>query len=228
MQKNTCLTVDNRKKIHDYISKYPGIHLGELIRISKLNTGTIRYHLKYLERNNFISKEYKNGYSRYFLKNSISSDNKKLFDLMRSKTTRDILLHMLPTVVTSQNEISKDLGKDPKTVEYHLKKLMKNDIIQKAIIENGKIRIFYNSAEYINKDISKNSTLYIIKEPYQLIYFLQENENRLFDKGFSKAVLHFLDENCYKGKHKSIDFYQKLIDRIVDWYLEIFPPFYIS
>ena len=228
MQKTTCLTVDNRKKIHDYISKYPGIHLGEIIRISKLNTGTVRYHLKYLEKNGIISKDTQHGYCRYYLTKTISKDNKKIFNLIRSRTTRDIILYLLATVVASQKDISEELGKTPKTIEYHLKKLMKNDIIQKAIIENGEIKIFFNCAEHINKDVSKNSILYTIKEPYKILEILEKYKKKLIDGGVARLILNYIDDNDYKDKRKSIDYYTILIDRVIDWYKDIFPPFYIT
>jgi len=43
-------SLENRKIIYDFIYKNPGIHLNELFIKLNINYGTIRYHLKYLEK----------------------------------------------------------------------------------------------------------------------------------------------------------------------------------
>ena len=64
----------------EYIRGKPGISFGELMSFSRMNEGTLRYHLRYLEKLDFISSK-KVGRRRLYHACNIS--NKKTFEESR-------------------------------------------------------------------------------------------------------------------------------------------------
>ena len=67
MYQEKIFEVKTRKEIYKFIMKNPGMHYRDIARFLKIPSSTMRYHLNYLERRNFISKEIINGYLRYIL-----------------------------------------------------------------------------------------------------------------------------------------------------------------
>lgn len=89
------LNLETRKKIYDYISKYPGLHLHDLIRKVNLSTSTVRYHVNYLIKKGLVVTEANKRFTRYYVKQTISREEKEIFNLLRQKVPRKILLLLL-------------------------------------------------------------------------------------------------------------------------------------
>jgi len=72
-------TVDHstRSKLFDLISKEPGLSLMEIVKALKLKESTLRYHLKYMEKNQIIECENIDGKRRYFSPGTRHNKRKK-------------------------------------------------------------------------------------------------------------------------------------------------------
>ena len=95
MPKNDIFKLDTRKKIYDYILKYPGLHLRELSRKTNIPLGSLRYNLDYLEKLDLIRTKYQLKYRRYYVKYSVGKDDKKILNLLRQETTLRIIIMLL-------------------------------------------------------------------------------------------------------------------------------------
>lgn len=121
--------IQTRRKIYNLIQENPGIYPSELARILELSTQLVDYHILYLERNDLINVEKGKGYNRCFVKDQISSEDKKILSILRQITPLKIVLYLLKYPGARNKHICKDLEMSSPHLSYHLKKLMKNDIV---------------------------------------------------------------------------------------------------
>ena len=122
------LELDARKKIYGIVKKFAGCHFREIERKSKLSTGSVNYHLGYLNKNGLIKEEKEGNNIRYFPK-EFKSENKKLLGLLRQKSIRGILIYMITNKDCNHEQIVKFVKLSPSTVSWHLKKLEDENII---------------------------------------------------------------------------------------------------
>ena len=95
MDKEQILYLKTRKKIYDYILKYPGLHLRELCRQLNIPKSSLEYHLNYLKKNDLVSFIPEKHYKRYYIKEKIGKNDEKLIKLFRQKVPRKIILLLL-------------------------------------------------------------------------------------------------------------------------------------
>ena len=63
--------------------KYPGLHFREISRILNIPKTTLDYHLRILEKKELIISECNGRYVRYFVKNNVSEQDKKILGILR-------------------------------------------------------------------------------------------------------------------------------------------------
>ena len=122
----------SRKKIYNYISANPGVAIAHLSKIFDLNYSTLKYHLKYLERNHVIRSS-KEGRNRCFYINDKAGE-----DGLLEKTPNLYLLN------NNQQAVLKIIQNNPgitrkkltsftklkrKTLEYSVNKLFEMKLI---------------------------------------------------------------------------------------------------
>lgn len=163
---------NNQKRdlIYKYILKHPYLHLRELARKLQIPEGTLTYHLRCLEKEGLIISNKEAKYTRYCAANNFGNIEKKLLNVFRQDTARSVLLYIMLCLSASQIEIAKELGKDPKTIEFHLKRLAALDIIERVNANNGVIVIYTatRGSAIIKRKPSKNEIFYRIKEPEKI------------------------------------------------------------
>ncbi len=124
------LELETRRKIHDLISKNPGLHLSKIAEILKMGTSLVDYHLIYLEKNEIVNFVKESGYVRYYIKGKIGFEDKKILSILRQEIPLKIILYLLKTKILQHKEILQNLNIAPSTLSYHLKKLLKLNIIR--------------------------------------------------------------------------------------------------
>ena len=129
------LELENRRKIYELVRKYSGSHFRELERKSKIPIGILKYHLDFLNKHGLIKQEKDGNNTRYFLAN-IKFENMKLLGFLRQKSTRRILLFILTNEKSYYQDIVKFVELSQSTVSWHIKKLIKANIISE--IKEGK------------------------------------------------------------------------------------------
>ncbi|MFO7792898.1 MAG: winged helix-turn-helix transcriptional regulator [Candidatus Saliniplasma sp.] len=127
--KDDTLELGPRKKIYEEIGDSPGLHLREIDRKLDIPLGTIRYHLRVLEKRDLIISKKEGKYKRYYAKGEIDKSDKKLMAFLRKEIPRTIILFLMEYPGSTHKEINEALMVAPSTLSYHLKKLKDKDIV---------------------------------------------------------------------------------------------------
>lgn len=188
--------------------KYPGLHLREISRKLNIPKTTLNYHLKYLEKENFLLAKSDNRYTRYYPTKKVGNNDKEILGLMRQNLPRRIILFLFLYPEHSRRNISEDLEKPLTTISFHLKKLLALNIIEKRRVGH--------------------SYAYRIKNQKEMYNLLISYENSLSDDilgPFLEYVKYVLPDGIppsYRRRKK------KDIDEIIEALYEIFPhPYHV-
>jgi predicted transcriptional regulator len=118
----------------------PGIHFRELERRMNIATGTLVYHLDYLQKNDIIYAEKRSFYKRYYPKGKLSREEKRILSMLRLEIPRAIVLYLMHYPNSTHKQILKNFDISGATLSYHLKNLIEIGIICKTIF--GKKSVF--------------------------------------------------------------------------------------
>jgi predicted transcriptional regulator len=124
------LELETRRKVFDTISKNPGLHLSKIAELLKMRVSHVEYHVNYLEKHDLISVEKETGYKRFYVKGTVGVQDKRYLSVLRQKTLLHIVLFLLKNDVVQHKEILENVAVSPSTLSYHLKKLVKHDIVE--------------------------------------------------------------------------------------------------
>ena len=221
-----------RSVIYQYILRYPGLHYRELIRKLDISGGTLRHHLNHLIKQEALIAKHEGRYTRYYVAKNIGNEEKKILHLLRQNTPRNIILYLITYVGASQIELSKALGKNPKTIEFHLKRFRDLDIIEPAPVSNGLVYTAFKKYCIIERTPVGKEIIYRLKNPI-LIYnlFYKRNYNKkLYDNEAVRDILEFLELLSPGQRHppKKIKYHKNVEDKLLEAFFEIFPhPYHV-
>ncbi len=153
------IEVENRKKIYEIIEEYPGLHMREIKRRADMSMNLVRYHLDQLKKYDIVSEEEEDEYKRYYPREGekkVDLRDRKMLGLLRKKIPLSVVLFLLnQDGSASHGEIKEKLEVPASTLSYHLKKMMKKGMLEKA------------DGEYILTDPDGVMRLLITYEPPQ-------------------------------------------------------------
>jgi len=132
------LELNTRRKIYNIVAKNPGLHLSRIAEILNMRISLAEYHLVYLEKNQVVVTVKEPGYSRYYIKGEVGTENKKILALLRQEIPLKIVLFLLNNINSQHRDILKNIDVAPSTLSYHLRKLMKNGIVAVQTYGEGK------------------------------------------------------------------------------------------
>ena len=228
MLKKKVQEQETRKIIYQFIHKYPGLHVRELTRRLNIPKSTISYHLSYLIKNKQLIVKPESRYTRFYASNNIGKKEEEILHFLRIDTCRQIILFIIANVCCSQIELSTVLEKKPKTVEFHLKKLLEKNIIEPAPFVNGVIKTSFPNSNVVDRKPINNEIIYRLKDPSLVISVLIENKKKLFDKDIS-ILIEYLTFMTSDGIPKKIKIKKGSVDdRIFDTFFDVFPhPYHV-
>ncbi|KYK22964.1 hypothetical protein AYK25_06910 [Thermoplasmatales archaeon SM1-50] len=123
------LELETRRKIYDAILKNPGLHLSKIADILEMRISHVEYHVYFLEKHEIITSEKTTGYKRFYIKGTISTQDKRYLSVLRQKTILRIVLFLLKNDIVQHKDILENVPVSPSTLSYHLNKLVKYNII---------------------------------------------------------------------------------------------------
>jgi DNA-binding MarR family transcriptional regulator len=226
MDSQSILMLEKRRKIYNFILKNPGLHLMEISRRMNIPKSTLTYHIHYLKKQGLIYE--KNGpyYLRYFISNNVGNDNKTLLKLLRQKIPSQILLMIFWHAGSTLSEISREIGKHPTTIAYHLKKLKEKGVIKKAVIGDNVVYCHWRNCNgVIHRKAVCNETIYILESPQKLYDVLIMFKESLFDDMILEPVLYCLENEIpFHKRPIHINSVNKAFDNVFKLIYDIFPP----
>lgn len=225
-RKKNFLDLENRMNIYQLIQKNPGLHQREIMREFNLCEGTIRYHLNYLLKRKLITANIEKNYKRFFISNKIGIENKKMIYLIRKKICKHIILFLIFGQAASIAKLSKELGLHPKTIEYHLKTLIREGIVKKATTKNNVVNVNCNTVKYVEYNYGPREIIYVLTDYQQINDFFIVNK-KWFSDPLTKNLIWYsisLEKEKPKKKLKSFDArYNDAIDSLQKNFNDIFP-----
>lgn len=156
------LELEIRRKIYTLIKEHPGLYLSKISGLLKIRISLAEYHLNYLENHDLISCLKDEGYKRYYIKDEIGREDKRILSLLSKKTPLKIVLVLLKYPNIRHRDLIKYFDIAPSTLSYYLKQLFKRGII--TIDSENKGKLGYKVVN--EKEIIRIITKY---EPYNVL-----------------------------------------------------------
>lgn len=130
--------LDARKRLHDYVVQYPGLHLSELARAFGMDTNHAKYHLEYLEARGILTSQRDANYVRWYAKRegalgpqeALSPREKELLAQLRRPILLHIALILLDRETVTHAELLPVVGVAHGTLHYHLKNMERSGVIR--------------------------------------------------------------------------------------------------
>jgi len=127
--KEDILELDNRRKIYQTISKFPGIHMREMEKVIGLAVGVLEYHLSYMVKSEILSIEEEGNKIRYFIRDDVSYGDKATIGLLRQKVPRRIVVHLMLNPGVKFKDVLEQFEVSKSTLSFHMKKLVDAEIV---------------------------------------------------------------------------------------------------
>lgn len=124
------LKLKSRVIIYNYILNYPGLHRNELSRKINIPYTTLKYHLNHLIKKGVLVEKNDGKYIRYYVRHKIGEIDKNKLNLFRRETVRNIIMYLDAIPDASLVEIATYWKKNPRTIAFYIKKLMKIGLIE--------------------------------------------------------------------------------------------------
>jgi len=140
MKRNNVLDHFLRGRIYEYVKVNPGVNFSQILRYFDLNNGTLTYHLNVLEREKYVKSIRDGVYRRYYLSGT-HVEEEHLSDVKHRILK---VVHDFPGI--SQSNIAKLIGASRRLVNYHIKALEGQEVIE--ITREGR-----NSHVFLRKEI---------------------------------------------------------------------------
>jgi predicted transcriptional regulator len=121
--------LETRRRIYDLIVKNPGLHLSKISELLNMRISLVEYHVIFLERNKIISSVKETGFVRYYIAGESGIKDKKILSLLRREIPLKIVLILLKFPYTKHKDLLKYFDIAPSTLSYHLKNLVKHEIL---------------------------------------------------------------------------------------------------
>ncbi len=125
------LDLETRKTLYELIRKNPGLHYRELERRSGLVSGTLEYHLQYLEERQLIAADARKGFTRYFVKKAqLTSHDKQIIGYLRQELPRGIILFLIQHRDSNQRTIAEHFDVSRPTISYHIRSMENAGVVE--------------------------------------------------------------------------------------------------
>jgi predicted transcriptional regulator len=133
------LELESRRRIYDFLTANPGVHLRRIGQALGMSTGMLSYHLGYLERGGFLKSEEDGHRKRYFIARAFVEAQRRILAILRQDVPRKIVLELLVHGQRTFGELQSSVGVSKSTLSYHLQKLLRRELLIRAKRERESI-----------------------------------------------------------------------------------------
>ena len=123
------LELESRRRIYDFLTANPGVHLRRIGQVLGMSTGMLSYHLGYLERNGVLKAEEDGHRKRYYIARVFVEAQRRILAVLRQDVPRKIMLQLLTYGDRTFADLQMNVGVSKSTLSYHLQKLMQRDLL---------------------------------------------------------------------------------------------------
>ncbi|MEN6343315.1 MAG: helix-turn-helix domain-containing protein [Methanospirillum sp.] len=130
IRRGEVLDQNVRARIHAYIRDHPGVHLHGLADGLEVRMGTLRYHLRILERARAVAVRRDGTNVRYFEGGGqFTEAERRTLSHLYHETSRRILVELCGHSAATRQELAHALGVTPSTITWHLRRLAEDRIV---------------------------------------------------------------------------------------------------
>jgi DNA-binding MarR family transcriptional regulator len=224
----TSFELKRRRELYEFIAHHSGLHMRDISRQMNIPFTSLKYHLTYLEKKGFIISKEDGKFNRYFISNAISDQEKKVLNCFRKKATLHIILWLFVTIQCSQRDLSRYLEKHPATIGFHLRNMLRADIIEQVPIENGVV--YKNSLpSTIQRPLVSSEKIYVLVDPWMIYNILIKHKDNLPESEIVNGIIEYVEFHISNGIPKRVqnreDTIASLIDAVRNYF---FPPSFCS
>lgn len=133
IRREDVLRNETRRKIFEYISQNPGVHLRGIMRDLGLTPNEVYYHLGVLEKFRLIECQRLNSSVIYYPR-GLGRRARKLGLArlaLRSSMAKEVVRYVLDNPGSDVAEIAASLGVDKRLVDYHVNKLVRAGLLER-------------------------------------------------------------------------------------------------
>jgi len=117
------LTLEYQRRIFTFIQSNPGLHLRGIERGLDINMGTLRHHLRFLEKSQLITSTTDGNLKTYYIKGTLGPQDREISSLLQQKRFRDIILTIVLHPEITPSSLSKQLELKSSTLSKYMKVL---------------------------------------------------------------------------------------------------------
>ena len=159
IRKERVLDHFTRGQIFGFIKANPGTHYIAIQEHLELHNGVLAYHLKVLEREDYITSERDGIYKRFYPRHmKIPRKERQL-----SRVQLDIISALRTHPGTSQNGLARMLGESKQVIGYHIRVLEKAGIAR--VERDAQATRCYLAGDDIGKEAEANQPSQVEEEP---------------------------------------------------------------
>lgn len=133
------LDLERRRAILEMVQAFPGLHLSEIARRLDLSPMLAEYHLRTLERHDFVSSMQEDHYRRYYAKidreglrvDALGAQEKRLLALLRHPVRLHVLAYLAAHGSGRNKELAQELQLSRPATSYQLSKLLRAGVVTK-------------------------------------------------------------------------------------------------
>ena len=145
-ERDRILQLGARRRLHEQVTTFPGLHLAELARGLDMDPNHAKYHLDRLERAGLVASRHERGFLLYFpkeetalgLRDAVAAQDKAVLAALRRPVPLHIALLLLERGRTTHAQLLEDVGVAHGTLHYHLKRMEDSGIL--ASVKEGRER----------------------------------------------------------------------------------------
>ncbi len=120
-----------QRRILEFISLHPGVHLREICRALSLAMGDVQYHVGRLERSGRITSMRRGLYKFFYPANLFGERQRDVLSVLSLERPRELLLNIIEHPGSTQEALAAATGVSQPTVSWHLKRLVELGILGK-------------------------------------------------------------------------------------------------
>gem|GEM_PF-4068082 len=125
--------IKTRRRIYDFISKNPGLHVSKIAEYLQMSAALVDYHVYNLSKDGLIIVDRRGGYKRCYVSDyRMSSDERKIISVLRNELLLKIVMYLIKHQKATYNDLYKNLEIPSNLLSYHLNKLTQLGVVDFA------------------------------------------------------------------------------------------------
>jgi DNA-binding MarR family transcriptional regulator len=118
-----------QRRVLEFITSHPGVHLREICRGLGLGMGAVQYHVRRLERDTRVSSVRRGLYKFFYPADLFGPRQRDVLSVLSLERPRELLLNIIEHPGSTQEALAGATDVSQPTVSWHLKRLVDMKIV---------------------------------------------------------------------------------------------------